>query len=165
MLWERGDYSPWTYNVRIGTLDLPSLFEPDLHIFIEGKIDWLVLPEGARTLKGDMVRAKHWPKDSLARQEASKRRFEALKRRQDEKTVEHSESKKGKEQAEQVDDGENGQEEKTPTNGSPEPRGDDDEDEEDDEEYERRTDAIEKALQERLAQLTLKLSNQEKSQS
>jgi hypothetical protein len=52
VLWDRGSYAPYTYNIHIGTLDLPSLFEPDLHIYVEGKVDWLVLPEGAKTVVG-----------------------------------------------------------------------------------------------------------------
>ena len=154
VLWERGSYSPSTYNISIGTLDLPSLFEPDLHIYIEGKVNWLMLPEGTKTIKGDYEREDFWPKDSLVRLEASEKRWEALQQ-----------GKKEAEQKEEADEGESGQEEKTPTNGSPEPKGeeDEDEDEEDDEAYEKRTNAIEKELQERLAQLTLKLSSQEKS--
>jgi hypothetical protein len=160
VLWDCGSYAPSTYNVHIGTLDLPGLFEPDLHIYIEAKVNWLTLPEGTRTQRGDMDRTKVWPKSSLARFEACMRRWDALQQ-----------SEKEAERKEQADEVESGQEEKTPTNGSPEPKGEEDEDdedeeeEEDDEAYAKRTDAIEKELQERLAQLTLKLTSQEKSQS
>jgi hypothetical protein len=92
----------------------------------------------------------------LKRLEACMRRWEALQKKEKMPLVGQDELAEGAESE---------ADEKTPTNGSPEPPELEVEDEEDDEEYEKRTNEIEKALQERLEQLTLKLSNQEKAQT
>lgn len=165
VLWHVGSYAPATINVHVGTLDLPGLMEPDLHIYIESKVDWLVLKEGTRAIKGDMNRAKEWPKSSLMRLEKCMKRWE-------EKTEREEEARKQKEEGGargNVDESESGVEEKTPTNGSPEPEVQEDEegdeDVEVDDELERKYEEMEKALQERLEKLSLKLSNQKKERS
>lgn len=38
--------------VRMGTMDEPDLFPPDLHIFTRSKQPWVVLPEGAPAFEG-----------------------------------------------------------------------------------------------------------------
>ncbi|KAF2272732.1 uncharacterized protein EI97DRAFT_436666 [Westerdykella ornata] len=164
VLWHVGSYEPSTINVRVGTLDLPGLMEPDLHIYTESKVDWLVLKEGTRTVKGDMNRAKEWPKSSLIRLLKCKKRYEERIKRE-------SEARKLEEEAEansHVDEGEGEAEEKTPRNGSPEPSFNEEEEayiDVDDDEFERRYEEMEKVLQERLEKLSLKLSNQEETNS
>ena len=53
--------------VRIGTLAHPATCPPDIHIFTETKLPWLVLPEGARVVPEYYRRSAEWPADSLAR--------------------------------------------------------------------------------------------------
>lgn len=147
IMWNTGTYAPQTYNIHIGTLDLPGLMEPDVHIFVEGKVGWLPLPKDVKQIQGDFDRAKVWPTSSLKRLKAVMERWEARKAAAAAAAV-------AKAQA----DGDFDAEDKTPTNGSPEEKDDDDE------EFEKRTDEIEKALQERLEKLTLKLKEQEGGQ-
>jgi hypothetical protein len=133
--------------VHTGTLDLPGLFEPDLHIYVEGKVQWLTLPEGTKTLMGDMDRTKEWPKSSLVRFEACMKRWEVVER----------ELGRRREEAKRFDGKEGGDDagEKTPTNEKEE------EGEVDDVEFERKQDEIERALEERLEKLCLKLDQEE----
>jgi len=53
--------------VRAGTLDDPSVVQPDVHIFTRSKVPWLALPEGARTFKSIYKLDRVWPAESLAR--------------------------------------------------------------------------------------------------
>lgn len=53
--------------VRVGTLDLPDLLPPDIHIFTASKQPWVVLPEGIPAVSEYYDREKYWPADSLAR--------------------------------------------------------------------------------------------------
>ncbi|HEX5959718.1 MAG TPA: GFA family protein [Rhodanobacteraceae bacterium] len=56
--------------VRVGTLDDPDRFPPDIHIFTMSKQPWVVLPEGVPAMHGYYDREEHWPKASLARRAA-----------------------------------------------------------------------------------------------
>ena len=56
--------------VRVGTLDEPDRFPPDVHIYIESKQPWVVLPAGARTFAQYYKSAEVWSAQSLARREA-----------------------------------------------------------------------------------------------
>ena len=56
--------------VRVGTLDQPDALPPDIHIYVESKQPWVVLPEGATAMPGYYDRRQHWPAESLARREA-----------------------------------------------------------------------------------------------
>ena len=56
--------------VRVGTLDNPDRFAPDVHIFTESKQPWVVLPEGIPAVAEYYDREKLWPADSLARRAA-----------------------------------------------------------------------------------------------
>ena len=53
--------------VRVGTLDEPDLFPPDIHIFTSTKQPWVVLPSGAPAVPEYYDRNQYWPSDSLAR--------------------------------------------------------------------------------------------------
>ena len=56
--------------VRVGTLDDPGAFPPDIHIFTDSKQSWVVLPEGVPGLAGYSDRDRLWPEASLARRRA-----------------------------------------------------------------------------------------------
>ena len=56
--------------VRVGTLDAPDHFPPDVHIFTESKQPWVVLPAGARTFSQYYKTREVWSEASLARRQA-----------------------------------------------------------------------------------------------
>ena len=56
--------------IRVGTLDEPDQFPPDIHIFTMSKQPWVVLPPGAPAVTEYYDRKKYWPKESLARRDA-----------------------------------------------------------------------------------------------
>ena len=56
--------------VRVGTLDNPDRFPPDIHIFTASKQPWVVLPPGARAVPEYYDAKKEWPPESLERREA-----------------------------------------------------------------------------------------------
>jgi hypothetical protein len=53
--------------VRIGTLDMPDAFSPDIHIFTSTKPPWVTLPPGARAVPEYYDRNDVWPRESLER--------------------------------------------------------------------------------------------------
>jgi hypothetical protein len=53
--------------VRVGTLDNPDRFPPDIHIFTSTKQPWIVLPPGVPAVPEYYDRNQYWPADSLAR--------------------------------------------------------------------------------------------------
>jgi hypothetical protein len=57
--------------VRVGTLDEPDRWPPDVHIFTESKQPWVVLPAGARAFPVYYKSAEVWPAQSLARRAAA----------------------------------------------------------------------------------------------
>ncbi|PVH97757.1 hypothetical protein DM02DRAFT_644012 [Periconia macrospinosa] len=177
-LWATGDVSAATSDVKIGVLDHPNLFEPDLHSFIENKIPWVTLPEGARTCEGPFDFRKEWPASSMRRYEAAVKRREerianakkAAAAARAAAAAEIASRAKDKDALEVADVEEA---DKTPTAQSPDLKENgkqdvnDDEDGvgdddllEDEEEFERRYRETEKALQERLEKLTAKLAEQ-----
>jgi hypothetical protein len=56
--------------VRVGTLDDPDRFPPDVHIYTESKQPWVVLPAGARAFSQYYKSAEVWSPESLARRQA-----------------------------------------------------------------------------------------------
>jgi hypothetical protein len=56
--------------VRVGTLDEPDRFPPDIHIFTMSKQPWVVIPPGAHAVREYYDREKYWPAESLARRRA-----------------------------------------------------------------------------------------------
>jgi len=56
--------------VRGGTLDEPSSFEPDVHIFTRSKLPWIVLPAPAPAFEVYYDAKALWPAASLERLEA-----------------------------------------------------------------------------------------------
>ncbi|MFZ1727934.1 MAG: GFA family protein [Albidovulum sp.] len=59
--------------VRVGTLDDPGLFPPDIHIYTSTKMPWYVLPEGVPAVADHYQRSAYWPEASLRRREAALR--------------------------------------------------------------------------------------------
>jgi hypothetical protein len=53
--------------VRVGTLDSPDLFPPDIHIFTASKQPWVVLPPGIPVVAEYYDRKQFWPPASLQR--------------------------------------------------------------------------------------------------
>jgi hypothetical protein len=56
--------------VRVGTLDEPDRFPPDVHIYTESKQPWVIIPEGSRSFAQFYQRSKVWSEASLQRREA-----------------------------------------------------------------------------------------------
>ncbi|HYD37147.1 MAG TPA: GFA family protein [Allosphingosinicella sp.] len=57
--------------VRVGTLDDPARFPPDIHIFTSAKLPWLELPNGARAVPEYYSASDVWPAASLKRRRQS----------------------------------------------------------------------------------------------
>jgi hypothetical protein len=53
--------------VRVGTLDDPDAFPPDIHIFTASKQPWFVLPPGKPAVPEYYKSSELWPAESLAR--------------------------------------------------------------------------------------------------
>ena len=56
--------------VRVGTLDEPDRFPPDIHIFTASRQPWVVLSVGTPAVAEYYKAAEHWPQESLARRAA-----------------------------------------------------------------------------------------------
>ncbi|MBF9036293.1 aldehyde-activating protein [Rhodobacterales bacterium HKCCE2091] len=57
--------------VRMGTLENPDAFPPDIHIFTASKQPWVILPPGVPAMEEYYRRSELWPGSSLARREAA----------------------------------------------------------------------------------------------
>ena len=56
--------------LRVGTLDEPDRFPPDIHIFTASKQPWVVLPQGTPAVPEYYRSAELWPAESLERRKA-----------------------------------------------------------------------------------------------
>jgi hypothetical protein len=56
--------------VRVGTLDEPDNFPPDIHIFTMSKQPWVVLPSDKPAVREYYDTKEIWPEESLARRRA-----------------------------------------------------------------------------------------------
>jgi hypothetical protein len=56
--------------IRVGTLDEPDGFPPDIHIYTMSKQPWVVLAPETPAVAEYYDRDKYWPEDSLARRRA-----------------------------------------------------------------------------------------------
>ncbi|KAF2844681.1 hypothetical protein T440DRAFT_473197 [Plenodomus tracheiphilus IPT5] len=164
-LWSNNMLGDAIADVRVGTLDFPSLMEPDVHIFIDSKLDWVVLPEGAKTTPKDYELKDFWPKSSLKRLDMCLEKTEEMKQKKEAAAlaavaaaVLQKESLAANQRSElETEVGEtSGEGEKTPTAAEFGEK-----DLEDDEAFEERYKETEKALQERLEKLSLKLEEEE----
>src|SRR5262245_36549261 len=66
-VWSDYGHRPQIRFVRVGTLDHPSVFRPDIHIYTCTKVPWLKLPGGTPAFKNYYDVKKVWPKKSLER--------------------------------------------------------------------------------------------------
>lgn len=57
--------------VRVGTLDSPDNLPPDIHIFIDSKQPWVILPPDVPSVPEYYARTQYWPAESLTRREAA----------------------------------------------------------------------------------------------
>ncbi len=53
--------------VRVGTLDDPGRYPPDIHIYTDARLPWVTLPGDAVTVPAYYKASAYWPPDSLAR--------------------------------------------------------------------------------------------------
>ena len=53
--------------IRVGTLDNPDRFPPDIHIFTTSKQPWVVIPPGANAVPEYYDRNTYWPQTRLDR--------------------------------------------------------------------------------------------------
>ena len=60
--------------VRVGTLDEPDRFPPDIHIFTASKQPWVVLPPNIPAVVEYYKASELWPKESLERRTALRAR-------------------------------------------------------------------------------------------
>jgi hypothetical protein len=56
--------------VRVGTLDEPDRFPPDIHIFTASKQPWVVLPQATPAVPEYYRSSELWPAESLERRKA-----------------------------------------------------------------------------------------------
>ena len=61
--------------LRVGTLDDPDRFPPDIHIFTASKQPWVVLPPGVPAVPEYYDRNQYWPPESLERRKAYMKEF------------------------------------------------------------------------------------------
>lgn len=59
--------------VRVGTLDEPDRFPPDIHIYTSSKQPWVLLPSDTPAVPEYYSAKQYWPAESLARREALRR--------------------------------------------------------------------------------------------
>jgi hypothetical protein len=53
--------------VRVGTLNNPDLFPPEIHIFTASKQSWFAIPPAAPAVEAYYEREQYWPADRLER--------------------------------------------------------------------------------------------------
>jgi hypothetical protein len=58
--------------VRVGTLDDPNAFPPDIHVFTSTKQPWFALPAGARAFPEFYNAKQEWSEENQARWKAAK---------------------------------------------------------------------------------------------
>ncbi|CAO2652065.1 Nn.00g003480.m01.CDS01 [Neocucurbitaria sp. VM-36] len=157
-LWTNNAWGAAVSDVRVGTLDFPSLMEPDVHSFVESKVEWVRLPEGAKTTPKEYDYKEVWPKSSLKRLEICLARVAQMTKKKQEALAQQLAERQDKKVVSDEANGEEtgGEGEKTPTAVEFE-----DNDGEDDEAFEKRFKETEKALQSRLEKLSLKLEEEE----
>lgn len=61
--------------VRVGTMDEPHRFPPDVHIFTSSKLPWVTLPPGAVVFAEFYGLEEVWPPESLERRRIMRERL------------------------------------------------------------------------------------------
>jgi hypothetical protein len=56
--------------IRVGTLDEPDRLPPDIHIFVQSRQPWVVIPPGVPAVPEYYKASAHWPAESLERRAA-----------------------------------------------------------------------------------------------
>jgi hypothetical protein len=56
--------------VRVGSLDDPNCFPPDIHIYTTSKQPWVIIPHHIPSVAEYYRRSETWPKESLERRAA-----------------------------------------------------------------------------------------------
>ncbi len=56
--------------VRVGSLDDPNQWPPDIHIYTSTKQDWVSLADGVPVVEEYYKSSEHWPAESLSRVKA-----------------------------------------------------------------------------------------------
>ena len=69
-VWSHYGGSPQLSFVRVGTLDQPDTFPPDIHIYTSTKQPWFQLPPGVPAVAEYYRSSEMWPAASLARRKA-----------------------------------------------------------------------------------------------
>ena len=69
-VWSHYGGHPQLSFIRVGSLDDPDAFPPDIHIFTASKQPWVVLPQGVPAVAEYYSSATTWPPASLARRQA-----------------------------------------------------------------------------------------------
>ena len=70
-IWSDYGRRPGWRFVRVGTLDDPTAFSPDVHIFTRSKQPWVSLPEGIPAFETFYDVEQLWPAASLQRRRAA----------------------------------------------------------------------------------------------
>lgn len=73
-VWSDYGERDWLRFVRLATLDEPSAFKPDVHIYTRSKLSWVVLSADAAVFAEYYDMKTQWSPDSLARREAARAR-------------------------------------------------------------------------------------------
>ena len=60
---------PRCHFLRVGTLDEPDLWPPDIHIYTASKQPWVILPPGTPAVPAYYKASEYWPAASLQRRE------------------------------------------------------------------------------------------------
>lgn len=71
VLWSVYGSGPVFRFVRLGTLDDPGLFPPDVHIFTSTKLPWVQLPDDVPAFPEFYRRSEVWRPESLERRKAA----------------------------------------------------------------------------------------------
>lgn len=71
-LWSDYGGRTWLRFIRLTTLDEPSAFEPDVHIYTRSKLPWVKLPAEAAAFPEYYNMKIQWSAESLARREAAR---------------------------------------------------------------------------------------------
>ena len=66
-VWSDYGHRPNLRFVRVGTLDDPDRFPPEIHIFTSTKQPWVILPEGVPAVPEYYDSKRFWPPESLER--------------------------------------------------------------------------------------------------
>jgi hypothetical protein len=69
-VWSNYGGATFARFVRVGTLDNPDAFSPDIHIFTSSKQPWVVLPAGATVVPEYYDFRREWPAECIERRRA-----------------------------------------------------------------------------------------------